>query len=402
MNRRRNLRGRTLSALPLLATLVATASAAPLAAASLPARRFSLAEGLAGTHVNHLVRDSRGFLWFATSDGLSRFDGASFRNYGTAEGLPASDVLHVQEDDEGTLWFATAGGLARMRRDAPPGRPIERIGGERLVSTLARGRGGIWAVDATANVVRLIDRRGLERRSLPIDPAWQSVSAIAEIPEGLVVGTGFGLRLLLPDGTSFHRSVRPHRGGDEVHALNVDPSGRLVVSHGFGLFVVAGPGRLFGPGQDAPLDSIAAPLVQNGRLAFAQDEGEVRVLTATTTPGEPTFLETATVLPDGRILAVSRTAVLLLEKGEARILGLSREIEGASLSAIAEDTSGNLWLGTTVNGALRILRSGFVTFGREDGLPSTTLTSVFRDREGALFVTAGLSVSRLEGDRFRT
>lgn len=381
---------------------MATASAAPLAAASLPARRFSLAEGLAGTHVNHLVRDSRGFLWFATSDGLSRFDGASFRNYGTAEGLPASDVLHVQEDDEGTLWFATAGGLARMRRDAPPGRPIERIGGERLVSTLARGRGGIWAVDATANVVRLIDRRGLERRSLPIDPAWQSVSAIAEIPEGLVVGTGFGLRLLLPDGTSFHRSVRPHRGGDEVHALNVDPSGRLVVSHGFGLFVAAGPGRLFGPGQDAPLDSIAAPLVQNGRLTLGQGEGEVRVLTARTTPGEPTFLETATVLPDGRILAVSRTAVLLLEKGEARILGLSREIEGASLSAIAEDTSGNLWLGTTVNGALRILRSGFVTFGREDGLPSTTLTSVFRDREGALFVTAGLSVSRLEGDRFRT
>lgn len=381
---------------------MASVPARPLGATSLAVRRFSLAEGLAGTHVNHVVRDSRGFLWFATSDGLSRFDGASFRNYGTGDGLPASDVLHVLEDDEGTLWFATAGGLARMRRDAPPGRPISRVGEERLVPILARGTGGIWAVDATANALRLFDRGGRELRALPLDPAWGDVAAIAEIPEGLVLGTGIGLRLVLPNGSSRPRSVRPHRGGDEVHALAVDPAGRLVVAHGFGLFVAAGPGRLFWAGPDLPLASVARPLVEGGLLKLPGGDGEVRLLALAASPDSPSFVETATVLADGRVLAASRTAIVLLERGGARVLELSTELRGASLSAIAEDTSGNLWLGTTVDGALRVLRSGFVTFGREDGLPGTPLTSVFRDRAGALYVTAGLSVSRLEGDRFRT
>jgi hypothetical protein len=32
--------------------------------------------------------DSRGFLWFCTNEGLSRFDGYGFTNYSTDQGLP--------------------------------------------------------------------------------------------------------------------------------------------------------------------------------------------------------------------------------------------------------------------------------------------------------------------------
>jgi hypothetical protein len=34
------------------------------------------------------VRDSRGFLWFCTREGLSRFLGYTFTTYGTEQGLP--------------------------------------------------------------------------------------------------------------------------------------------------------------------------------------------------------------------------------------------------------------------------------------------------------------------------
>jgi ligand-binding sensor domain-containing protein len=49
----------------------------------LPVKTYTTADGLAHNSVHRIVRDSRGFLWFTTAEGLSRFDGYSFNNYGT-------------------------------------------------------------------------------------------------------------------------------------------------------------------------------------------------------------------------------------------------------------------------------------------------------------------------------
>lgn len=50
----------------------------------LPIKAFTTAEGLAQNSVKRIVRDSRGFLWFCTDEGLSRFDGYTFTIYTTA------------------------------------------------------------------------------------------------------------------------------------------------------------------------------------------------------------------------------------------------------------------------------------------------------------------------------
>ena len=58
------------------------------AAERLPLKAYTVADGLPNNVINKIVRDSRGFLWFCTSEGLSRFDGYTFTNYGVDQGLP--------------------------------------------------------------------------------------------------------------------------------------------------------------------------------------------------------------------------------------------------------------------------------------------------------------------------
>jgi ligand-binding sensor domain-containing protein len=83
-------------------------------AEQLPVRPYTIADGLPSNVVNRIVRDSRGFLWFGTGEGLSRFDGYSFTTYGVGEGLPSPVVNDFLETSGGSLWVATERGLCRF------------------------------------------------------------------------------------------------------------------------------------------------------------------------------------------------------------------------------------------------------------------------------------------------
>ena len=51
------------------------AAPAVVRAERLPIRIYTTADGLPHGSIIRIVRDSHGFLWFCTEDGLSRFDG---------------------------------------------------------------------------------------------------------------------------------------------------------------------------------------------------------------------------------------------------------------------------------------------------------------------------------------
>ena len=80
-------------------------------------QNFSLAQGLSQNTVSDIVEDKRGFMWFATFDGLNRFDGYEFKKYmnnpTVSNSLPHNSVRKLILDAQGNLWVATLSGLAR-------------------------------------------------------------------------------------------------------------------------------------------------------------------------------------------------------------------------------------------------------------------------------------------------
>ena len=94
---------------------------APVSAEQLPVKTYTTADGLLRDQVNRIKQDSRGFLWFCTEEGLSRFDGYQFTNYTTNQGLPHRLVSDILETRDGEYWIATGGGLSRFN---PTGTPL--------------------------------------------------------------------------------------------------------------------------------------------------------------------------------------------------------------------------------------------------------------------------------------
>lgn len=73
-------------------------------------------DGLSQSRVNAILQDKDGFLWFATDDGLNRYDGKSFtvfkNNVSVSTSISDNWITCLYEDKNGKIWIGTAeGGL---------------------------------------------------------------------------------------------------------------------------------------------------------------------------------------------------------------------------------------------------------------------------------------------------
>jgi len=77
-------------------------------------KQLEVRDGLSHNQINHIFRDSKGFIWFSTESGLNRYDGYKFKIFfhhpNDDYSLPDNLVLDVQEDIKGRLWIHTGNG----------------------------------------------------------------------------------------------------------------------------------------------------------------------------------------------------------------------------------------------------------------------------------------------------
>jgi len=81
-------------------------------------RPLSSIENLSGNEVQKIYQDKKGFIWIATRNGLSKYDGYSLRTYKSnlynPNLLSDNDILSVASDDSNHLWIGALHGLNVM------------------------------------------------------------------------------------------------------------------------------------------------------------------------------------------------------------------------------------------------------------------------------------------------
>lgn len=71
---------------------------------------YSVPEGLPTSEVYEVYQDRKGFIWFATDNGVVKFDGSRMETFHTKDGLTDPVVFSFFEDHKGRLWFRTFSG----------------------------------------------------------------------------------------------------------------------------------------------------------------------------------------------------------------------------------------------------------------------------------------------------
>ncbi|MGA0557577.1 two-component regulator propeller domain-containing protein [Larkinella sp. VNQ87] len=113
--------------------------------------RYSMKEGLSLGVVNSITQDNEGLMWFATGDGLNRFDGTTFTVFKhqaeDPHSLSGNFVKAIFKDRNGTLWASARNGLNEFvpasqqfnrYQPTPPGRSSD-------VTDISQGRhNNLW------------------------------------------------------------------------------------------------------------------------------------------------------------------------------------------------------------------------------------------------------------------
>lgn len=101
----------------LLLSFVRTGIFASNGAAAVLFENIDITDGLPHNTVQKIFQDSAGYIWFATKDGLSRYDGYEFYTYRESlndGAISNSKVRCIAEDSQRNIWAGTDNGLNCM------------------------------------------------------------------------------------------------------------------------------------------------------------------------------------------------------------------------------------------------------------------------------------------------
>src|SRR5690349_11441764 len=79
-------------------------------------KQYTVKDGLPSSTIYYALQDRNGFMWFASNQGVSRFDGHTFRNFTKEDGLPDNEIIKMYLDKHNNVWFISMLGVPALYR----------------------------------------------------------------------------------------------------------------------------------------------------------------------------------------------------------------------------------------------------------------------------------------------
>lgn len=310
-------------------------------------RSWNSDDGLPQNSIVAAAQTPDGYLWFATEEGLARFDGVRFTTIIARRPIGALLVAH-----DGALWIEVDDVLARykdrrlIRYPGPVG-----FWGLRTYSISERADGSIWI--ATESGLKRYERGKLATISpgdgSPASFVWTTLVA----SDGAVwYGTnGQGLKRL-HRGVTTTFTTRDGLASNIVQAIQQDHTGDLWIGTNNGL------SRMHA-GKISTFPKTA--LTNQSVRAIREDR-------------------------DRNVWIGTDAGLNRFSAGRFTSFGTNHPLSGASVLSLMEDREGSLWVGTAGMGLTQIRPEKLVTVGRSEGLPDDIVWSVREGAGGSLLI----------------
>lgn len=370
-------------------------------------KRLGIEQGLSNNYVVGITQDKQGFLWFATEEGLNKFDGTRFITYykndpsKNSQSITGNELNQVYADPKRPIiWVATQrDGLNAYNYHSQtftayqndPQNPNSLITNDVTDIAPAQDTDGIWICTYYRGIDHLDTATGkfthYNKTTVPTLESEQTWTVLDGGDGNLYIGhvnSGFSI-LSLKDRSTInfrHDPADPNSlPGNEVSTILKDSYGNIWLGTDRGLALYNSTNQsfiTFKQNRNDKYGTLSTRIfsirqLKNHKLWIASELNGITILD----------------LKQSQFLSPEQIAFEFLREGDD-----SRSLSNASVRYIYQDSFDNVWLGTW-GGGINFISSEpslFTTIdyspipGNNSSLNNKVVSSICTDRQGRLWI----------------
>lgn len=401
---------------------------------------LTVEDGLSQSSVFSISQDNIGFMWFATEDGLNKYDGNKFSVYRPIENdstsLPDLGIRKVFKDKNGNIWVITLRGrlclydhlknsFKRFSIADVNGKPIK------IISIVEESNGKIWIASTKGDFffynekLKSFDKLNFTSKTSDQFKSIHLQCLLIDSQNTFWIGTWEGLINFNPVTEEIkwfkHSQLNPGTlGGDMVFSLDEDASGNIwIASASGGVSVYSKSKRtfeVFSPSLKDDNHSISSNRIMSilvdsrnkiwiGSFDKGLDLFDPEIKTFTNFSHDPSVQGSFSI---GAVMSMfeDKSGGVWFGTGGGGLNrfdllnhnfyhlqfspGSKTNISPNPVLAICEDHLGNLWIGSD-GGGINYKRSNsdkFITYLQNPEYGSNAITAIYEDSNGNIWVGA--------------
>jgi signal transduction histidine kinase/ligand-binding sensor domain-containing protein/DNA-binding response OmpR family regulator len=341
-------------------------------------RHYRNDSGLSNNTVMACLQDRRGFIWFGTKEGLSRFDGFQFKiflhNPSVSNCLLNNFIISMCEDGDGCIWIGTSEGICYYLPDNDCFGTIEsenpKIKGM-VIDVKADNKNCIWI--ATYTGLFRYDKRSKKLSSYPSDKYFA--------PGNISLTNAGDVWLSATDGNIYKYNAR----NDIFIGYQILTKKEVSASVHLGNVLDAGPYGLI----------ISTDI--SGLRQFEPNTGRVINLFEKNDRWNNIFIRTTFLYSDDEIWIGTETGIYIYNLKTGYVTNLHKvstdpfSLSNNAIRTIVRDREGGIWMGTFYGGVNYLAQENksfekFYPTGLSGALNGSVVREIRADSYGNLWI----------------
>jgi ligand-binding sensor domain-containing protein len=331
---------------------------------------YTIRDGMVSNYVRRIFQDSKGFLWIATWEGLSRYNGNTFTNYTRTNGL-SHDLVNDLFEMNGRVYIACNDGSVDVFKEDT----ISRMFSNMIINRFRSLHGRLMLPTDHNGIIEMKNGKLVKQQQYSPTASYYDVTTLND--SLLVAGSDRAFHILDTQLRLYSEEKSPEN--IVMESIFTDSRKRTWVGTNAGL-------RLLSPVQkknrqitfDFLPPAFNIPILRS-HITDIYEEADATMWVATT-----------------------NGLIKLNRDGTHQVFNEKNGLPSNYVSCIYQDREKNIWIGTNLGLAKLVTKTSIRLYTTENGLASSNIEFLYPFKPGYLLVSSvqGLQVYNASSQQF--
>ncbi len=335
---------------------------------------YTTADGLASSTVYSIIQDREGYIWFATINGMSRFDGKKFTTFRTNQGLNSNSIISLAEGINGELYIGNYEKGVNVLKNGRIENYCDKIGGKSfatsylLLDPTEKDEQKIFAYRAHG-FINSISNRNTRLITHSINTYPIQINKLTSLNSNEIIALS---------ATGLYSFKKTRLTKIPIDGLP-DTDVFCLAESNDGSYVIGTRGMIYQINKDHVIKQYSINIAGNNDVCAILIDNQNNIW-----------------------FSIMNKGFYYIQHGSDSIIniGIKTGLQNTLINNYLEDNEGNIWVSTYGKGVLCLNNLYLTSYNENDGMSSNSVYSIMMERSGKLFIGTFNGLNVLEKGRF--